>query len=131
MLQRDGEVMMVLVMMMIMIPMKPSLMTVMMAMISLLREGISPVAFCLPESFFSLSLSQFSTPQRRRNISLMALPVLGFWDNNIREGALAEVGQGRHTTWPHGLAWPAPRGGVGPWWPTSASPSGYLHHLAK
>jgi hypothetical protein len=54
MLQRDGEVMMVLVMMMIL--MKPSSMTVTMAMISPLREGISLVDFCLPESFFSLSV---------------------------------------------------------------------------
>jgi hypothetical protein len=51
MLQQDGEVMMV------MIPMKPSSMMVTMAMISPLREGISPADFCLPESFFSLSLS--------------------------------------------------------------------------
>jgi hypothetical protein len=53
MLQRDGEVMMVLVMMM-MILMKPSSMTVTMAMISSLQEGISPIDFCLPESSFSL-----------------------------------------------------------------------------
>jgi hypothetical protein len=39
---------------MMMIPMKPSSMTVMMAMISPLSEGISPVDFCLPESFLSL-----------------------------------------------------------------------------
>jgi hypothetical protein len=59
MLQRDGVVMMVMKMlvamvMMMMIPMKPSSMTVMMATISLLREGISPADFCLPESFLSL-----------------------------------------------------------------------------
>ena len=49
--------MMVLVveMMMMMIPMKSSSMTVTMAMISPLREGISPADFCLPESF-SLSV---------------------------------------------------------------------------
>jgi hypothetical protein len=52
MLQRNGEVMMVLVMMMI--SMKPNSMMMMMAMISPLREGISPTDFCLPESFFSL-----------------------------------------------------------------------------
>jgi hypothetical protein len=44
------KVMMAMVMMM-MIPMKTSSMTVMMAMISPLREGISPAHFCLPESF--------------------------------------------------------------------------------
>jgi hypothetical protein len=55
MLQRGGVVMKVLVMMvMMMIPMKPSSMAVTMAMISLLREGISPADFCLPESFLSL-----------------------------------------------------------------------------
>jgi hypothetical protein len=54
MLQRDGVVMMVMKVMMMMIPMKPNSMTVMMAMISPLREGISPADFCLPESFLSL-----------------------------------------------------------------------------
>jgi hypothetical protein len=60
MLQRDDVVMKVMkvlvmmVMMMIMIPMKPSSMAVMMAMISPLREGISPADFYLPESFLSL-----------------------------------------------------------------------------
>jgi hypothetical protein len=49
-------VMKVLVMMVMkmMIPMKPSSMAVMMAMISPLREGISPADFCLPECFLSL-----------------------------------------------------------------------------
>jgi hypothetical protein len=56
MLQRDGVVMMVmkvLVMMVMkmMILMKPSLMAMTMAMISPLREGISPTDFCMPESF--------------------------------------------------------------------------------
>jgi hypothetical protein len=59
MLQRDVMVMkmmkvLVMMVMMMMIPMKPSSMTMMMAMISLLREGISPADFCLPESFLSL-----------------------------------------------------------------------------
>jgi hypothetical protein len=52
MLQRDGVVMMVLVMMMIL--MKPSSMTVTMAIFSPLWKGISPADFCLSESFFSL-----------------------------------------------------------------------------
>jgi hypothetical protein len=55
MLQWDGVVMVemkVLVMeMMMMIPMKSGAMAMTMAMISPLREGISPVDFCLPESF--------------------------------------------------------------------------------
>jgi hypothetical protein len=58
MLQRDGMVMKmmkVLVMMvMMMIPMKPSSMAMTMTTISPSREGISPVDFCLPESFLSL-----------------------------------------------------------------------------
>jgi hypothetical protein len=41
-------------MVMMMIPMKPSSMTVTMAMISPLREGISLADFCLPESFLSV-----------------------------------------------------------------------------
>jgi hypothetical protein len=39
---------------MMMIPIKPSSMTMMMATISLLREGISPADFCLSKSFFCL-----------------------------------------------------------------------------
>jgi hypothetical protein len=53
----------------------------------------------------------------------MALPVLGFREDDIRKGTLAEVDQGSHTTWPRGQPWPVPRGGLGPWWPTLASPS--------
>ena len=70
--------MMVLVveMMIMMIPMKSSSMTVTMATISPLREGISPTDFSLPESF-SLSLV-FSASQWRRNISLVAPRGLGF-----------------------------------------------------
>jgi hypothetical protein len=62
MLQRDGVVMvemkvlvMEMMMMMMMIPMKSSAMMMTMAMISPLREGISPADFSLPESF-SLSV---------------------------------------------------------------------------
>ena len=56
MLQRDGVVMvemkvLVMEMMMMMIPMKSGAMVMTMAMISPLREGISPADFCLPESF--------------------------------------------------------------------------------
>jgi hypothetical protein len=56
MLQRDGVVMkmMKVLVMMMMIPMKPSSMTITMATISPLREGISSADFCLPESFLSL-----------------------------------------------------------------------------
>jgi hypothetical protein len=72
-LQRDGVVMvemkvLVMMMMVMMIPMKSSAMVMTMATISPLREGISPIDFCLPESF---SLLVFSTPQRRQCLSLM------------------------------------------------------------
>jgi hypothetical protein len=65
MLQRDGVEMvemkvLVMMVMKMMIPMKPSSMVMTMAMISPLREGISLADFCLPESF---SLSVFS-PRR-------------------------------------------------------------------
>ena len=45
-----------MVWMMMMIPMKSSLMMVLMATISPLREGISLTEICLPESSFSLSV---------------------------------------------------------------------------
>jgi hypothetical protein len=48
-----------MMMMVMMIPMKSSAMVMAMAMISPLREGISPTDFCLLESF---SLSVFSAP---------------------------------------------------------------------
>jgi hypothetical protein len=56
MLQRDGMVMvkmkvLVMEMMVMMIPMKSGAMAMTMATISPLREGISPVDSCLPESF--------------------------------------------------------------------------------
>jgi hypothetical protein len=66
MLQRDGVVikmMNVLVMMMIIL-MKPTSMT--MAMISPLREGISLADFCLPESFLSMCI--FRTTQAAESI---------------------------------------------------------------
>jgi hypothetical protein len=72
MLQRDGEVMvemkvLVMEMMMMMIPMKSDAMVMTMATISPLREGISSADFSLPESF---SLSMFSAPQRRLCLTL-------------------------------------------------------------
>jgi hypothetical protein len=102
MLQRDGVVMkMMKVLVMMMILMNPSSMMMTMTTISLLREGISLIDFCLPESF--LSLCVFSAPQRRRSLSVIPLRVLGFWGDDIREGAMAEVGQGGHTTRWRGL----------------------------
>jgi hypothetical protein len=64
------------VLVMMMIPMKFSAMVMTMATISPLWEGISLADFYLPESF---SLSAFSAPQRRRSLSLIPPPVLGFW----------------------------------------------------
>jgi hypothetical protein len=59
MLQQDGVVMVEMKVLVMMIPMKSSAMVMRMAMISPLREGISPIDFCLPESF---SLSVFFAP---------------------------------------------------------------------
>jgi hypothetical protein len=54
-----------------------------MAMISPFREGISrQISACRR----ALSLFLFSIPQRWQNISPMALLVLGFWEDDIREG---------------------------------------------
>ena len=59
-LQRYGVVVMVLVEMMVkmmlMIPMKSSFMTVLVATISPLQEGIPPAELCLPERSFSLGV---------------------------------------------------------------------------
>jgi hypothetical protein len=59
MLQRDGMVMvkmkvLVMMLMKMIIPIRPSSMVKMMATISPLREGISPADFGLSESFLSL-----------------------------------------------------------------------------
>jgi hypothetical protein len=79
MLQRDGVVMVemkVLVMeMMMMIPMKFGAMVMTMAMISPLREGISPTDFCLPESF---SLSGVFRPVEAAVSNSEPPPDLGF-----------------------------------------------------
>jgi hypothetical protein len=100
MLQRDDVVMkmmkvLVMMVMIMMIPMKPSSMAMTMAMISSLREGISPTDFCLPDNF--LSLCVFRPAEVAESIS-DAPRVLGFQGDDIREGVLAEVGQGGHTT---------------------------------
>ena len=59
-----------LVLVEMMIPMKSSLMVVLMAMISPLQEGISSADFCLLESSFSLC----SFLSRRGGIFLWSLP---------------------------------------------------------
>jgi hypothetical protein len=83
MLQRDGVVMkmMKVLVMMVMIPMKPSSMA--MATISPLREGISLTDFCLPESF--LSLCVFCPAEAAETISDPSW-VLGFRGDNIHKG---------------------------------------------
>src|SRR3954454_16413930 len=127
----EVEMMMMRVLMMkvmvMMIPMKSSLMVVTMAMISPSLGGISPADFCLPESFL---LSVFHVPQRRRNSS--ASLFLGFLprEDEVREVARPEVGQGGHTLPRHAQQGPAaPRAGVGPLWPTRPSPFGSLRLL--
>jgi hypothetical protein len=75
MLQRDGMVMVEMKVLLMMIPIKSSTMVMTMAMISPLREGISPTDFSLPDSF---SLLVFSALLRRRCLSLMPPPCLGF-----------------------------------------------------
>jgi hypothetical protein len=63
------EMKVLMMMVMMMIPMKSrAMMMMMMAMISPLREGISPTNFYMPESF---SLLVFSAPQRRRCLTLI------------------------------------------------------------
>jgi hypothetical protein len=94
MLQRDGVVMMVMkvlvaMVVMMMIPMKPSSMAVTMAMISPLREGISSANFCLPESFLSLCVFR---PAEAAESFYDLPPVLGFRGDDIHEAAMAEVG---------------------------------------
>ena len=78
--------------MMMMIPMKSSLMTV--TMISPLREGISPTDSCLPESF---SLSVVFRPVAAAEYFSVCSLCLGFSGDEISEGAVSEVGQGHHT----------------------------------
>jgi hypothetical protein len=80
MLQQDGVVMvemkvLVMEMMMMMIPMKSGAMAMTMATISPLREGISPVDSCLPESF---SLSGVFRPAEAAVSISEPPPHLGF-----------------------------------------------------
>jgi hypothetical protein len=130
MLQQDGVVMVVMkvLVMMMMILMKFSSMTMAMAIISPLREGISPADFCLPESF--LSLCVFRPAEATESIS--DPPCLRFSGTTIYT-------RGRWQKWarvatPLGgaaRAWPAPPGGVGPRLLLSLSPSGYFCHMMK
>src|SRR4051812_15922968 len=91
-LQRYGVVVVVLVEMM-MILMKSSLMTVSMAMVSPLREGISLADFCMPES--SLSLCVFC-PAEAMEYLFDGSPSLKFSGVDIGERAAPEVDQCGH-----------------------------------
>jgi hypothetical protein len=104
MLQRDGVVMTVMkvlvVVVMMMIPMKPSSMAMTMAMIS------PPPGMNFPRRFLpagELSLCVCFPPRRGGGVYLRSPLVLGFWGDDIREGAMAEVGPGSHTTRRRGL----------------------------
>src|SRR3954467_14438031 len=99
MLQRNEvEMVMMMVLMMkvmvMMIPMNSSSMVVTMAMICPSPGGISPADFCLPESFL---LSGVFRPAAARNSSRSLY--LGFFsrEDEVREVARSEVGQGGHT----------------------------------
>jgi hypothetical protein len=96
MLQRDGVVMvkmkvLVMVMMMMMISIKSSSVAMTMAMISPLREGISPIDFCLPQSF--LYLCVFRPAEAAESISDPP-PVLGFWGRQYTRGGARRSGPG-------------------------------------
>jgi hypothetical protein len=133
MLQRDGVVMVemkVLVMeMMMMIPMKSGAMVMTMAMISPFREGISLADFCLPESF---SLSSVFRPTEVA-VSISEPPLAHvFEDDEIREGVMAEVGQGALTIGRCvARGWAAPPGGEAALWPLSPPPCSYFSLLVK
>jgi hypothetical protein len=103
MLQRDGVVMVkmkVLVLVMMMILMKSSSMTMGLATISPLQEGISSADFCLPESF--LSLCVFRPAEAAESMSDPPL-VLGFWGRQYTRGGTGRSGPG----WPHHwVVWP-------------------------
>jgi hypothetical protein len=116
MLQQDGMVMtvmkvLVMMVMMMMIPMKPSLMTMTMATISPSGEELPRQISACRRAF---SLCVFSAPQRRRSLSAILFPVLGFRGDDIREGAMPEMDPGSHTTWRRGLGLARARGWCGP-----------------
>jgi hypothetical protein len=80
MLQRDGVVIvemkvLVMEMMMMMVPMKSGTMVMTIAMISPLREGISPADFFLPESFSLSGVLRLAEVA----VSNSEPPDLGFW----------------------------------------------------
>ena len=91
-----------MVWMMMMIPMKPSFMTVLMATVSPLREGIPLAEICLQERSFSLGVFH---PRGGGNLSVVAPRALGFRREDIGEGAESEAGQVGHTCPRRGVRW--------------------------
>ena len=89
-------------MMMMMIPMKSNSMTVTMAAISSLSEGISPADFSLPESF---SLSVVFCPAEAAENSLDGSVGLRVSGVEVRRRGLPKVGQGLHALSRRGQGW--------------------------
>ena len=92
--------------------------------------GNFPGGFLPAGELFSLWC--LSAAQRRLCLFSVTPRVLGFRDEEVREGEAARGGCGPP---PHKAARPSlgphrPMGG-GPWWPLSAPPFGSLHHLEK
>ena len=109
--------MVMVVEMMMMIPMKPSSMTVTMAMISPLRGGIFLADFSLPVSF---SLFVVFRPIEAVEYFLDAPRVLGFLGDEVLEGGCQWWAR---ASTPYGGAargGPVPPHGVGHWWPTTS-----------
>ena len=112
--------------MMMMIPMKSSSMTMRMAMISPLREGISPADLSLPESFFSLCCFRLV---EAAEYFLWLSPRFRVYGDEVREGGASEVGQGHHTWAGRGQGWSRAQGCCGtllahlslPFWLTPSS----------
>jgi hypothetical protein len=98
---------------MMMIPMKPSSMTVMMATIPPPppRKEFPRQIFAYRRAF---SLYVFFVPRGGGVFPRSSLPVLGFWGDDIHEGALTEMDQCGHTTWRRGLGLARARGRCGP-----------------
>jgi hypothetical protein len=121
MLQRDGMVMMVMMVMkvlvmMMMIRMKPSSMTVMMAMISPLREGISLANFCLPKSFLFVCVFR---PAEAAESFYNPPPSLRFPRGGYTERGTSRGGPGRPH---HMVAWPGASPCQGVVWAPAGSP---------
>ena len=124
--------MMVLVvemMMMMMITMKSNSMAVTMVMISPLREGISKAYFSLPESFPLSGVFRLAAAAEYFSGCSPVLRVLG--GMKYAKGCWPMWARAASPCLGAARVWPTPRGGVGPPWLRSDSPSGFLRHLVK